>query len=107
MYRIEFFVQGRGWVPMSELLGWRGGIEGKEESLNAAAYVIDRQMKNNESPHGSRIGDIVGFRLRDAASEEPLQLDEEAKHFNFHLVKHRYFKRGDAYMLYKSWSWPD
>lgn len=107
MYRIEFFVQGRGWVSMSELLGWEGGIEGRDEALNAAAYVIERQMRSSGAPHGSRIGDIVGFRLIETGPADPLEPPAEARSFIFSEVKHRYFRRGDAYMLYKSWSWPD
>jgi hypothetical protein len=104
-YIIEFFVQGRGWVRQEEL-GHRGTLATREEAENYAAYVIDKMMGGAKHPYGSRIGDIVGFRILEG-HEEVTQVTGEATGFRFEEVKHRYFRRGEAYMLYKYWSWPD
>lgn len=105
-FALEFFVQGRGWVGQSEL-GLEGGLASREEAENLAAYVIDSRMRVADHPYGSRIGDIVGFRIVEIGETARIQLSPEALNFKFSEVKHRFYKRGDAYMLYKYWSWPD
>lgn len=106
LYVIEFFVQGRGWVGQEEL-GLRGGLSSREEAENLAAYVVDSKMSNARHPYGSRLGDIVGFRILETQNVEKTALSPEASNFRFSEIKHRFYKRGEAYMLYKYWSWPD
>ncbi|MCS7145845.1 MAG: hypothetical protein RMJ28_04840 [Nitrososphaerota archaeon] len=105
-YVLEFFVQGRGWVGQVEL-GLSGGLETQEEAENIAAHLIDSRMKKASHPYGSRIGDVVGFRIVEKETPERMRPSPDALRFRFSEVKHRFYKRGEAYMLYKYWSWPD
>jgi hypothetical protein len=106
LYVIEFFVQGRGWVGQEEF-GLSGGLSTREEAENVASYLIDTMMKSATHPYGSRIGDVVGFRIIESEGVERMTPRPEASRFRFSEVKHRFFKRGEAYILYKYWSWPD
>ncbi|MEM4356081.1 MAG: hypothetical protein QW082_07475 [Nitrososphaerota archaeon] len=106
LYVLEFFVQGRGWVRQEEL-GMRGGLATREEAENIAAHLIDQGIRSASHPYGSRIGDVVGFRIMEAEGVEKMAPSAEASNFRFSDVKHRFFRRGEAYMLYKYWSWPD
>ncbi len=106
LYAIEFFVQGRGWVRQEEL-GLRGGVPTKEDAENLAAHVIDEKMRGAKHPYGSRLGDLVGFKIVETEGAERMALTSEASQFRFDEIKHRFYKRGEAYMLYKFWSWPD
>ncbi|GBC71714.1 hypothetical protein HRbin02_01502 [Candidatus Calditenuaceae archaeon HR02] len=106
LYVIEFFVQGRGWVAQEEL-GLSGGLQTREEAENVASYLIDTRMRNAAHPYGSKIGDIIGFKIVEVEGAERMNPSPEAWRFRFSEVKHRFFKRGEAYILYKYWSWPD
>jgi len=106
VYVIEFFIQGRGWVGQEEL-GIRGGHASREDAEDFAARVIEEMMGRADHPYGSRRGDIVGFRVIESMGSEEAEPRPAPAGFRFSDVRHRYFKRGEAYMLYKYWSWPD
>jgi hypothetical protein len=104
-YALEFFVQGRGWVRQEEI-GYRGTLSSRGDAEDFAAHIIDKMMRASSHPYGSRLGDIVGFRVIEGEGDL-MELSGEAAAFKFDEVKHRFYRRGDAYMLYKYWSWPD
>ncbi|HID05303.1 MAG TPA: hypothetical protein EYP20_05810 [Aigarchaeota archaeon] len=105
-YHVHLFVQGRGWRVLREVYSHSGVLASFEEARKLALYVILVMMKRAGHPYGSREGDVVGFRVEDS-EEEPEHLPEEARQVDWEEHKHRFFKRGEAYMMYKTWSWPD
>ncbi len=105
-YSVKLFVQGRGWRELREIYSHSGVLASFEEARKLALHVILDMMKKATHPYGSKEGDVVGFMIIDA-EDEPEQLPQNAKETKWEDHKHRFFKRGAAYMMYKSWSWPD
>ncbi len=79
----------------------------EEEAMDAAASLIISAVSSSPHPYGSREGDVVGFRVRRAGEGECSRRTSTAPAVRFRDVSHRFFRRGDAYVLYKTWSWPD
>lgn len=105
-YGLEFFVQGKGWVDSRALLPQRIIFKEYDDALNFAASLIEGRRMVSEEPYGSRAGDVVGFRV--VRSDDECSDQVPAAHsVTFSEVRHRFFRRGHAYILYKSWSWPD
>ncbi|MEM0349892.1 MAG: hypothetical protein QXD24_06920 [Candidatus Caldarchaeum sp.] len=101
---VEVFVQGRGWTPLRQVFGHSGVVEGFDEALSLGCSVVLKSVERASRAAGASTGDVVGFRVREVSSEpEPLPPDA----VKWDDVRHRFFRRGSAYLLYKSWSWPD
>jgi|GEM_PF-534634 hypothetical protein len=106
-FAVELFVQGRGWRRWSEVTGEGLLFSSPEEAMDAAASLIFSSMSSSSHPYGSREGDVVGFRVRPAGEGDCSERPATEPTVRFREVAHRFFKRGDAYVLYKTWSWPD
>jgi hypothetical protein len=98
VYRIEVFIQGHGWLGLDIVVSdfW--------EALDVGASTVINDYLKNPDRHGSKAGDVVGFRIVETnAQPTPTRVQS----IKWSEVSHRFFKRGNAYFLYKTWSWPD
>lgn len=107
MYRVEVFVQGRGWRPLAEVYQYGGPASSYQEAVKLALTAILDRIRNSGENYGSKLGDLVGFRISKAGEGEPVKLPPESMAVEWENHKHLFYRRGDAFMLYKSWSWPD
>ncbi|MCS6769988.1 MAG: hypothetical protein NZ570_06100 [Candidatus Caldarchaeum sp.] len=103
-YRVLLFVQGRGWVPLSEITGRSDVVETEETGLKLGCTTVLKSMERTHKPLGSSSGDLVGFKLENV-EDKPQPADEALLDWRRH--SHFFYRRGNAYMLYKTWSWPD
>ena len=106
-YAVELFVQGRGWRPWRDVTGEDALFTTEQEAMDAAASLIVASISSSGHPYGSREGDVVGFRVRPAGDVGCDRTASTPRPVRFRDVSHRFFRRGDAYVLYKTWSWPD
>ena len=107
-YRVELFIQGRGWRNVGELYPHSGVVKTREEALKLGLYLILKKMQEREGePYGATEGDIVGIKITEEQNQKPEKIPEEAEKIEWNDHKHRFYNRGKAYMLYKTWSWPD
>ncbi|MEN3047831.1 MAG: hypothetical protein ABDH63_03510 [Candidatus Caldarchaeales archaeon] len=104
-YRVLLFVQGKGWVSGSEHASMPECFGEREAAVNHAAWLIVSAVKASEWPYGSRAGDFVAFRVVEEEGECGEAADSAPRTFS--ELRHHFFRRGDVYSLYKSWSWPD
>ncbi|MCS7094814.1 MAG: hypothetical protein NZ988_03270 [Thaumarchaeota archaeon] len=104
-YRIILFVQGRGWVPSDEVSDLPRCFADRESAVDHAASLIASAISSASWPYGSRAGDVVAFKV----TEEEGVCEEQAPRtpYRFSDLRYRFFRRGEVYSLYKSWSWPD
>ncbi len=79
----------------------------EEEAMDVAASLILSASSSSHHPYGSREGDVVGFRVRPTEKSDCTGRPSTGPTVRFREVAHRFFRRGDAYVLYKTWSWPD
>ncbi|MEM1964053.1 MAG: hypothetical protein QW094_06255 [Candidatus Caldarchaeum sp.] len=101
---VEVFVQGRGWTPLRQVFRHSGVVASFDEALSLGCMVVLKSVEQVSRTAGASAGDVVGFRVMEV-SDEPDPLPHEAVKWEY--VRHRFFRRGSAYFLYKSWSWPD
>jgi len=101
---VEVFVQGRGWTPLRQVFRHSGVVASFDEALSLGCMVVLKSVEQTSRAAGASAGDVVGFRVMEV-SDEPDPLPPEAVKWEY--VRHRFFRRGSAYFLYKSWSWPD
>jgi hypothetical protein len=101
---VEVFVQGRGWTPLRQVFRHSGVVASFDEALSLGCMVVLKSVEQVSRTAGASAGDVVGFRVNEV-SDEPDPLPPEAVKWEY--VRHRFFRRGSAYFLYKSWSWPD
>lgn len=106
-FAVELFVQGRGWRAWREVTGEDALFPSEEEAADMAASLIVSAISSSKHPYGSREGDVVGFRVRPVGEGGCGQVPAARPSVRFREVSHRFFRRGDAYVLYKTWSWPD
>jgi hypothetical protein len=106
-FAVELFVQGKGWRVWGEVTGEDGFFSSPEEAMDYAASLIFSAVASSSHPYGSREGDVVGFRVVRAEKGGCGERPSVGPSVRFRDVAHRFFKRGDAYVLYKTWSWPD
>lgn len=110
-YRLEIFVQGKGWRPVEELVGNSGIYGTMEDALKVGGHlIIDRMEKSSGTgEYGAKVGHPVGFKVSEIQTEiPPERLDEALKSLNWDEHKHKFFKHHEnIYMLAKTWSWPD
>lgn len=110
-YKLEIFVQGKGWRGVEELVGNSGIYETIDDALKVGGHlIIDRVAKSSGSgEYGSKLGHPVGFKIYEILTEKPPErLNETLRSFNWEENKHRFFKHHEKiYMLAKTWSWPD
>lgn len=93
-----------GWVSLSDVYRHSGVVETFEQALQLGATVVLLDVAKSQRPAGSIYGDVVGFRiLFTDERHEPLPTGT----VEWNNVKHRFFRRGDSFLLYKTWSWPD
>ncbi|MCS7117858.1 MAG: hypothetical protein NZ957_03630 [Thaumarchaeota archaeon] len=104
-YRVYLFVQGRGWVPSYEVTDLPRCFPDRESALDHAASFIASAASSASWPYGSRAGDAVAFKVteEDGACEGRVPRAPRT----FSELRYRFFRRGEVYALYKSWSWPD
>ncbi len=96
-YNVDVFIQGVGWRKL-------GVFKCFDEALDTGATAVVRDYKTDPERHGSRVGDVVGFRVT-LSDSQPESLPDRS--VRWRDVSHRFFRRGNAYFLYKTWSWPD
>ncbi|MCS7126788.1 MAG: hypothetical protein NZ953_00125 [Thaumarchaeota archaeon] len=104
-YRVLLFVQGKGWVPGGERAGVPECFREREAAVDYAAWLIVSAARSSQWPYGSRAGDFVAFKVVEEEGEcsaEDMKAPE-----TFSELRHHFFRRGEVYSLYKSWSWPD
>ena len=107
LYRIEVFVQGHGWTPLAEIYHYGGPTSSYEDAVKLAlSAILDRMSRGGEN-YGSKLGDLVGFRILETNEEVVSKPPPTTAEIVWDNYKHLFYRRGDAYMLYKSWSWPD
>jgi hypothetical protein len=106
-FAVELFVQGKGWRGWGEVTGEEVLFSSQEEAMDHAASLIFSAMSSSSHPYGSREGDVVGFRVRRTEEGGCGERPSSGPAVRFRDVAHRFFRRGDAYVLYKTWSWPD
>ncbi|MEM1950179.1 MAG: hypothetical protein QXO30_03695 [Candidatus Caldarchaeum sp.] len=104
-FRVMLFVQGRGWVSLHELTGHSDVVDSRETGLMLGCTLVLEKLSKSQKPLGSSEGDWVGFRLDYVDDEEPRPVERPLLDWVGH--RHFFFKRDDAYFLYKTWSWPD
>ncbi|MDW8063268.1 MAG: hypothetical protein RMI43_03775 [Candidatus Caldarchaeum sp.] len=103
-WKVLVFRQGLGWDEISKVISHTGVVETFEQALDLGATAVIRNLEKTVKPAGSSFGDPVGFRVTSSdASPQPLPLNT----VNWQEVRHRFFRRGDSFLLYKTWSWPD
>ncbi|MEM0441374.1 MAG: hypothetical protein QXF45_03545 [Candidatus Caldarchaeum sp.] len=103
-WKVLVFRQGLGWESLSTIFPHSGVVHNFQDAVTLGATVVIRELNKAVKPHGSSFGDVVGFRIISSnENSQPLPHDT----VNWEDVRHRFFKRGDSYILYKSWSWPD
>ncbi|MDW8084412.1 MAG: hypothetical protein RMI49_04360 [Candidatus Caldarchaeum sp.] len=103
-WKVLVFRQGLGWDSLSKVLPHTGVVETFEQALNLGATAVINNIEKSQKPMGSSLGDVVGFRIIPA---EEKQQDLPPETVDWNTVKHRFFRRGDSFLLYKTWSWPD
>jgi len=107
LYRIEVFVQGRGWRPLTEVHRYGGPTSSYQDAVKLAlAAILDRMGHAGEN-YGSKLGDLVGFRISETHEGVAQELPPESLTIEWDNYKHLFYRRGDVFILYKSWSWPD
>jgi len=98
VYKVDVFIQGLGWKSLDI------AVNEFEEALDVGASAVFKDYVKNPDRHGSKAGDVVGFRIVVSESSPTKSADRSVK---WREVCHRFFRRGNAYFLYKTWSWPD
>ena len=107
-YIVELFIQGQGWKKVHEIYPHKGIVETYEDALKLGLYLILEKMKEKENKtYGTSQGDIVGIKITETENQKPEEIPEEAKKIKWKEHKHKFYNRGKAHMLYKTWSWPD
>jgi len=109
IYVVELFAQGKGWKPYHTMFSHTGFVKSFDDALRLGLYAILQKMQESKdaSRYGSRVGDVVAMKITAADSGQVQQIPPEAKALDWKEHKHRFFKRGNVFTLYKSWSWPD
>jgi len=102
-FKVYVFVQGKGWRPINEYTDHKGVVASKNDALDLGASTIIERVEGCGDAYGRSEGDLVGFRVEET-NEQPEYYQKKDVWMRF---SHRFFKRGEAYMLYKTWSWPD
>ncbi len=103
-FKVLVFVQGRGWIPASEITDHNGVVDSEMEAIMLGSTLVLENIKKKEKAHGSSIGDLVGFRV-ELSNEEPQPISRRLE--SWESNKHLFFRKDNSYMLYKTWSWPD
>ena len=109
LYRVELFLQGEGWQPYDAVLNHSGVVDSYDDGLKLGLFAILKCMEKHpdKARYGSRRGDVVALRIVETDSGKAQPIPDEAARLDWRDHKHKFFKRGNAYTLYKSWSWPD
>jgi hypothetical protein len=102
-YKVYVFVQGKGWRPINEYTAHRGVVASETDALNLGVSAVMERVMVGKGVYGNREGDLVGFRV-EGTDEHPTPCQKTGV---WERYRHRFYKRGKAYMLYKTWSWPD
>lgn len=107
LYRVELFIQGRGWRPLNEVYRHSGVTRHYSEALKLGLAAILARIGVGGGSYGARLGDPVGFRVSETHEGVPSELTPESAEIRWEDYSHLFYVRGSVYMLYKSWSWPD
>ncbi|MEM4281356.1 MAG: hypothetical protein QXQ70_01760 [Candidatus Caldarchaeum sp.] len=103
-FKVFVFVQGKGWIPVSDVVDHNGVAASEDEALSLGCTLVMSGIVENMRTHGAKTGDIVGFKIL-PTEDLPQPLPKQAR--SWLDFKHLFFKRGSSYFLYKTWSWPD
>ncbi len=89
---------------MSEITNHNGVVDSEMEAIMLGSTLVLESIKKKDRVHGSSVGDLVGFRV-ELSNDEPQPISRRL--VNWESNKHLFFKKGNSYILYKIWSWPD